>query len=998
MRSASSFAGARYAMLLRRLPLCLALAGLVAAAQPSTVRFTPYGVDDGLPSADVLSVAQDSVGFVWFGTKDGVARFDGVRFHVWRHRPGRADGLPSNIVNVVHVDSAGTVWAGTVRGVARLDATTGRFVRVAEDALARVGAQAVYGLASDGSGLWVSGPNGVFRVSPQGNVRKAISGVSRTPDVLSVGGAVWFRERACRLSPTTGRCERPRLPEGVRPLALWEADGATLALTDGQPGVWEVWPRVRQLRALAPFPILPSNRLGQSRPSTVAVPLQDGLFLYRPSWEAPVQIGVAEGLPGRDVRGAIVDRQGGVWAATDRGVGRWAPPIAAFRAVTGADGLPDDRVNGLATTPDGSLWIATNGGLVHRQPGGAFRLVPRLPSDASPYRRGVWRVARAAGGGLWLGGKASGLQRYWPETGRVVTVEAPARLLDAEEYLGVRDVVDEGGRVWVATSVGLALRDGGGWRAFPIGPGGPPGAANAVLPDGEGGAWVGTDGGLVRFRSGRIEPVAGPAGTALVWDLVTTPVDPDALWLGTVGSGACRLDRASGRTRCLTTADGLPSNVVHRIETGAGALWLGTDRGVVRLDPTTYETAVFTAADGLHGDVVDLMSSHRTPSGMIYMGGPGGYTAFDPRTVSAPDRRPPVVLSAVEAGDRPADRFVASGDTVRLERGARRLAVAFAALDYRRPERNRYRYRLAPLEAEWTETDGAAAEARYAALPAGAYTFEVVGSTSAGVFSSEPARLRVEVPPAWWERRAVQALGAALALALVGAAGWRAVRRSERRQAEAAEVSRRLAASREGERLRLAREIHDGAVQHLYRVGHDLDRLATAVAPPERDGVAAARSGLDEASADLRAVLADLRPPHVGTLGAAAAVREAARRFGDAQPQTEVDLDLEATGRRWPVPIQHAAVRIVQEALSNAAKHADASAVRVRLAEADGGALVEVADDGRGFDAAVADLALVRDEHFGLVGLRERAESLGGRLAVTSAPGAGTTVRAWLPL
>ncbi|MEM0964299.1 MAG: ATP-binding protein, partial [Bacteroidota bacterium] len=425
-----------------------------------------------------------------------------------------------------------------------------------------------------------------------------------------------------------------------------------------------------------------------------------------------------------------------------------------------------------------------------------------------------------------------------------------------------------------------------------------------------------------------------------------------------------------------------------------GALWLGTDRGLSRFDPVTETVATFTSADGLHGDVIDLMSSAKAADGTLFMGGPDGFTGFDPSSVAARQAGTPVQFSSVIAsGVRRAG--VTAGDTVRLSHDLRQLAVEFATLDFTAPSRTEYRYRLLPYETTWTNADARSAEARYAAVPPGEYVLEVLSSGPNGGFGETPSRLYVHAPPLWWERASIQLLGLILALGGVGAIGWRATQRAERRRAEAAEVARRLAASREDERLRLAREIHDGAVQHLYRTGHDLDVLAETAGV---QAVAPVRASLDEAAGDLRAVLADLRPPQVGTLGAAAAVRAAVDRFSETYPEVQIDLDLAVTGRRWPASIQHAAVRIVQEALSNAGRHAEASALKVRLAEAGEHAIVEVADDGVGFDTGVSAVDHVRGGHFGLAGLRERAAGLDGTVEVASAPGRGTRILARLPL
>lgn len=985
------------------LTVALAVFAAVPMAQPiadaPSVQFRYIGLDDGLPSPRVNSIAQDTRGFVWVATNDGVSRFDGVRFQTWRQGAG---GLPSNVVFDIHVDRSGTLWLATEGGLARFNVGRAQFSEVAEHALDSLGVGTVRYLNSDRGGLWMSTRSGIYHLGPGDRVTVRERGALSAALLTRVGDTVW--SRSCNLSVLPPCRIFWGSPEPA-PRVSWVENGRTY-FTSVNGEVYRMGARDTVV-ARWPADITSSPLSAIASPERAWLGSETGLTLYLPQQDKAVRVGAASGLRGSDIQVLYEDHQGGVWVGTELGLHRWTPPRAGFRATTPSEGLGDTRVNGLALL-NGDTWIATNGGLFQHRPDGSFQRHlggQRLKGSA------VWQVIPAQGGGLWLGGKRFGLHRYWPDTGRREPVREISRLLGVEPNgslinVPVRHLAEREGRLWVGSSFGLAVREPDGrWRGFVAGEGGRDGLSNAAVNttyrDSQGRTWIGSDGGVDEFlvergafrHTGLTRDLDAPT----VWHITEIDADPGVLWIATVGDGVCRYDPETDGARCLTTADGLPSNAVHRIEPGDGALWLGTDRGIARLDVVTGQVATFTEADGLHGDVIDFMSSARADDGTILMGGPGGYTSFRPQDVRPSDFQPPVRFVSVEIAGKPT-RTVSAGDTLSLRRGGRRFAAEFAALDYTQPSSNRYRYRLAPLEETWTEATGAV-EARYAALPPGEYVLEVMGSNYAGVFSPEVATLAVSVPPAWWERSAVQTLLMLLALASVAGLGWARTRRSDQRRAEAVEVSRRLSASREAERLRLARELHDGTMQQLYRVGHDLDRLATLVPDTERAEVSTARATLDAASDELRGVLSDIRLPQVGTFGAAAAVRAVAERFQDAQPDTHVVLSLGASGRHWPVEIQHAATRIVQEALSNVARHAQARSVRVALGETDDGqACIEVDDDGRGFDARISEVDHVRGDHFGLVGLRERAEALGGRAEVTSTPGLGTRVRAWLPL
>lgn len=980
----------------------LAVLASGAAAQErdeASYVFQQFGVEHGLPSERVTAITQDAAGYLWVGTRDGLARLDGVRSRVWRHQPGSTDGLPANVIGALHVDAAGTLWVGTSNGLARFDAEREQFHRFAEVELRAAGLRNFYALASDDGGLWTATPSGIHRVRLDGRTERLSADVGLR-FVTMDDGDVWIPQSACRLRDRPVRCQPVPTLGTTDFLTVWREGDRTLAVTVGGD-VWEMLPTTRRVARWSPVRRVvfgPSDAVVAS--SRYWLSTVDGLFVYDIRSERLARIR----LESRDIRSLFVDRQQAVWVASDRGLYRFGRTDPAFEAMTEERGLPDPRVNGI-TTLDGDTYVATNGGLFRRSADGRWR--GYFEGDLA-YAHGVWQVTPGRGGGLWVGGKAFGLRKLSPETGEWEQELGPASEPDANPFSGgrfpVRAVRVDGDRVWVGASAALAVRTPGGeWMAYTRDQGGgdglPSSASNIIHIGDQGRVWIGTDAGLVEASpEGDAFRQIPEVGRPVIWDIAESPSDPGALWLATVGNGACRYVPETGDTQCYTTTDGLPSNGVHRIEAGAGVLWFGTDRGLVRFDPTTAAVTTFSRADGLHGDVIDLMSSHRGEDGRIYVGGPGGYTVFDPEAVAVQKPPPPPRFTSLVSGSR-AIPGVTSGDRIRLGPDARRFSVSFATLDFTAPRRNRYRYRLHPLEAEWTNTNALGAEARYSAIPPGEYVFEVQGSGHSGAFTPEPARLMVSVPPRWWERAGVQATGVLALIGAVAGIGWGAVKRSERKRREAAEVAARLAGVREAERLRLARDLHDGAMQHLYRTGHDLDRLASSslASGEDRAAVVSAREGLNQAAGDLRAVLSNIRPPHLSTLGVGGAIEAVARPFRVTYPEIDLVVDLQTTGRSWPPDVQTAAFRIVQEALSNAGRHAGASTVRVALREERAG-IVEVEDDGRGFDTSVPDVDRVRASHFGLAGLRERAEAAGGDLTIQSAPGRGTVIRASLPL
>ena len=481
----------------------------------------------------------------------------------------------------------------------------------------------------------------------------------------------------------------------------------------------------------------------------------------------------------------------------------------------------------------------------------------------------------------------------------------------------------------------------------------------------------------------------------IVWSVAESVADPGALWAATVGGGLARIDRATERVECVTAADGLATNSVYGVVADAdGRLWASTTSGLTRVDPVSRDVVQFSTADGLAGDAFNLMAQLRLADGRLAFGGPHGLTLVDPGAVTA-RQAPDVVITGVERQGRRLPGVPA--EALRLPYDASSFGVRFAAMDFRAPRRNRYRYRLVGLDDGWQQTDGTSARATYAGVPPGRYRFEVRGAAGDTPFS-EAVVLAVEIVPAFWQRawfRLVLGLGLT---ALVGASVIRARRRRQRwaarEQSEALEVRRRLAEARERERVRLARDLHDGPVQTLYRVGHDLDRLGAT--SDQGDAVEPVRARVGDVAGELRQLLTELRPTLVEHLGLGPALRVVGRRAEDRFPDLAVTVrdeggaEIDPTGRL-------ALFRIAQEALQNVGRHAGPAAVTISLGAADDGVRMTVQDDGQGFALPDRMVSLARTEHFGLLGAQERAEAVGGTFGVRSEPGRGTTLSVWVP-
>lgn len=1043
------------------LALLVAVGATAVPAQPFRPRFNRLALDEGLSQSTVMAALTDRSGYLWLATEDGLNRYDGYGFTVFKNDPANPHALSDSYVLALHEGADGTLWIGTSDGgLNRYDPRTGRFAAFGHDPddSTSLANGRVTALAQDRHGrLWVATRGGgLDRLDPAtgrfAHFRHDPANPASLPgdDLwalhLDRHGKLWIGTRgaglAC-LEPGTGRFRRfrhdPADPSSLPHddvLALHEDAGGALWVGTMGGGVARLDPASGRFTRFghdaANAASLPSDLvsavLSDRRGAVWVGTWGEGLAQLDPGTGRATRFRHDPADPyslGDDYVRSLYespDESDLIWVGTvSGGVAVLDPAQEVFGLVrhdaADAASLVADYVRAFAETPDGALWVGTRDGL------------SRLDRGAERFRHFVHESGRGGSlaasyvralladrdGTLWVG-SAGGLDRYDARTGRFQHV--PHVLDDGGDQNARRvyALVDgSDGLLWAAARRGLYAYDRARGRFVRhLTADVPPGADSLhaltdteviSLAEGSDGAlWAGTAAGL-----NRVDPITGRVTHYRhdSDDPATLPHDrvfsihptADAVWVGT-NSGLGRLDPDTGRVRRYTEADGLPNGLVYGIlEDTRGRLWLSTNRGLARFDPATETFRAYDASDGLQSNEFNQGAFYRAPDGDLLFGGIGGYNRFDPEAIADNTHRPPVVLTDFRVFDRSVTPARTADGAIRLTHDQRFVAFEFAALDFANPARNRYRFRLEGFDDEWQEA-GTRRYVSYTNLPGGRYVFRVQGANADGVWNVEGLAIPVVVAPPYWETAWFR-LGLVLfvlGLGFGGAWAWQRARLRlvEKSRDEVIEAKRRLAEGREQERLHLARELHDGPVQDLYSANLQL-RLASQAL--QADGtLTPVEATLGRVGGALRAICGDLRPPALSPFGLAAALRSHVEALRSAHPDLHFDLALAPDGQRLPEDVRLALFRIAQEALSNAARHARARAVRVVFTMDAGEAVLEITDDGRGFRPPARPIEGARDGRFGLLGMAERAEAHGGHLTVRSAPGAGTTARAVVPL
>jgi diguanylate cyclase (GGDEF)-like protein len=779
----------------------------------------------------VNSIFQDSRGFLWLGTEDGLNRYDGYDLTIYEHDPTDPWSLPNDTVWSIAEDGAGDLWVATEGGgVARWDHARDRFVRYRhpEDERERDQVRTLH-VAADGK-VWLgTRERGLEVLDPETGKVRSFRHDPQEPTSLShdsvfaiVGsrlGGLWVGTDGGldRFDPASGGFEHVSLPaageepSAPRVRALLEARNGELWIGTSGGGLIQLDPAGRRHevfrhdpRRLRSLPHDVVRALLEDEEGSLWVGTAGGLahFERRASHFHTYRhdSGRIESLADDYVMSLYQDRGGLIWVGTrSGGVSRWDPDTRVFGRHAPSDGgLSHGTVTSFAPAPDGVLWIGTLGGGLHRfdRRSGAMERFDADPADPGALSSDrVSALLLDRGGSLWVGTLDGGLNRLDPGAPAFRVYRHDPDRPGSLAADGVTSLLEDvRGVLWVGTFGGGLQRFDprtGGFEGVPLGADGEEGLSSpkvlCLAEDPRGAVWIGTDGGgLDRFDWARRSfshvrhrpDDAESLGSDTVFSLY---VDPrGVVWAGTRGGGLTRLEPEAGleggyRARRYGKADGLPNGVVYGVQPDEqGRLWMSTNRGLARLDPESDEIEAWDVAHGLQQNEFTFGAHARGPNGELFFGGIDGFNAFFPHRLRTAERPPPLALTAVLVLNRPVPDLPPPWTLDRMELSYRNQVVTLelAAFDFAAPEHNRYSYRLEGLDSDWIDL-GEYRRVIFTHLDPGTYTFRARATNHDGTWTDEEVRLEIEVPPppwlSWWSYLGYSVL---VGLGLVGFVGY----------------------------------------------------------------------------------------------------------------------------------------------------------------------------------------------------------------------------------
>ena len=981
-------------------------------AQSAEFAIESWRTDEGLPQNTATAVIQTRRGYIWAGTYNGIAQFDGIRFQVFDS--SNTKGLANSRITSLHEDAAGAVWIGHDAGeVSRF--VEGEFTTIphpdewgrtpikdfAEDELGDVWALNQLGMALRLRDGRIVKPAGLMAENPFVNPCVAMDARARAY-VVRNGVVARFTSDGYAVMNFGDPAERPYY-DGIASAR----DGSVWVVGEGKV---RKWGGTNWAADVGTFPwtgltvtLMHETTAGRLLLGT----LQNGLLAFDPAtgW---FNLNRTNGLPQDWVCSLVEDREDNLWVGTHGGLA-----LLRERKVR-MQNPPDDwqgrPVLSIMRAHDGAVWAATEGAGVYRFKDGGW-------SHFGLGNLFVWSVFEDSQNQIWAGTWGGGLFRL--EQGSFVM--QTNLIAAADPVVALKE--SPAGTLWIGTGAGLVRMQSNVVERFAHLGGAAAGDVRVIEEGAHGELWLGTQGsGLGRFKDGQCQTfrtIDGLAGNFIISLCCETN---GTLWIGTLDMGLCRFK--DGRFSSITPAQGLLGNIIYHIEDDhLGNLWFNSPKGLFRvskqqlnacadgklprLEPLSYGRAEgMTTLAGTGGFTP---SGFRAPDEHLWFSTARGIAVVEPESAHPNPVRPPVWIeevfvegqslsmsreSAARSSRARSPGLVVPRNRVTLQPGRRQLDVQFTALSFTAPERVRFKYQLEGLDPGWVEA-GTRRRVTYPFLPPGNYTFRVTACNNDGLWSETGDALAIEVQPyfwqTWWFNPFLAILGAVVLALIFFLESRRRVRRKLERIAREREL--------EHERARIAQDIHDDLGASLTRIGMLSQSAAGDLSDPPR---ATANLNLiydttRELTRAMDEIVWAVNPRHDTLESLTNYISRFAQDFLEtAQIRCRLAMPLQVPEASVRSEVRHNLFLAFKEALNNAVKHSRANEVRITLQFVRGGFTLGVADNGVGFDQQRVSGG-VHPAGNGLRNLRSRLAQVGGHSQIHSAPGEGTRIEFFVP-
>jgi len=786
------------------------------------LRFESLGLEDGLSQSTVLAILQDQFGFLWIGTEDGLNRYNGYTFRVFRPDLNNPDTISDRWITSLYEDSQGYIWIGTRQGgLNRYNPATGNFTYYLHDSTdpESISGNYVTAILENTKGeLWVGTNYGLNLLDPQTgkferfnsdpDISTTISSNLITALFQDSRGILWIGTEDGRLN---------RFNSATKNFISYIYDPKNFSAVKG-----------RSIKSII-----------EDRNGDLWLASFEGLHRFKPSESSFTSYKHLRTKPSSLVSDTIqslyIDRSGTFWVGTNEGLDRFNPKTNSFvhyrHDPSDPTSLDNNIILSIYEDLGGVLWIGTFGGGLNKFNKGQSKFAyyhhePSNPNSLSANH--IFPIHADSSGNIWIGTYGGGLNRFNPHQGLFTHYlhdpENPNSLPSNEIY---SVYVDKTGTLWVGTAEALSRRNPASvnfthYTNDPADPeslaGGP---VQVIFQDSKGLLWIGTSNGLdlldpsigkfTHYQTNLTEPdtissnvitsiyedrdgilwvgtfdnglnrFSRETGTFIRYqrnredpqslsDNSITAIYQDKknnLWIATEGGGLNIYYPESNTFQHYTEKNGLPNNVIYGIlEDEFGQLWLSTNFGLSRFDPQKETFRNYTVSDGLQSNEFNIGAYVKGLDGKMYFGGINGLNAFLPAEVKDNTYAPPVILTSFNPGGQPDPELPQAEVLSQVNLGwpNNNFAFEIAALSFAEPGRNQYAYKLEDFDTDWNYIS-TSREGRYTNLAGGTYTLRFMGTNNDGIWNESDQTVQITVIPPFWQTWTFRIL---VTLAIIG--------------------------------------------------------------------------------------------------------------------------------------------------------------------------------------------------------------------------------------
>ena len=983
------------------LSLWLVFTALLLPAQPEGVALKRITTDDGLSHNYVASIARDTQGFMWFGTADGLTRYDGARCVVFRPVAGDSNSVSSNLILGLSLDPFGRLWVSTLKGLCLWDYEDRHFHRIPIKIPGHNKPVPVSHFHFDQKGYaWGTGDTFLLRINwrtMQVDRFNLPLGVGGGGTFVDSRGRIWVNiaGNLFRFFPETRRYEfqfgKTDPDPAKRTIAgflcedehrrLWCSSwGNGLFRLNEDTGTFEDFPDGPAITTVFLF-----DRHPLAGPIVWAGGGVNGLYWrlmlenrdihFPPRAKEPFSHNNT--LARTVFKDTLTDI---IWIGTDGGVEKYDPHDLKFTRIFFPDTIAPDQfsaISGIIKDPKHAdrYWIAIWGkGFVewNRRENHFRHFMEQKGKEANrgPRNNEIFDMAIDRHGKIWLA-ELGCVEEFDPETRRYRTFK-PDFPTPGINHKVLEIMVGKDGQIWFGSNYeGLYRLDPVSGKSTYIPLDGKKNYIRALAEDPSGRLLVGLADGFIRY-----DPASGHFDHLLPTDTINYPCNDfifdrqNRLWVAT-HEGLFRLDDQGRVAFVLNTTNGLQNKLVYGVEMDReDRFWLATGNGLCRYYPPTGRVDIYQRPDGLFDN--DISGTLRMlPNGELFTGFQDAFNLANTSRLPVNPYPPRLAIAGVFVSNKPVPWRL--GEPIVLRPGDNVVAFDIAALNYNQPGKTVLLYKLEGFDKEWVETRQNIIT--YTNLDGGDYTLLVHARNGDGFLSRQPVRMAIHVVPPFQKTVWFRLMILLLAGSVIGLLVY--FRQEQRRRLE---VIRR----------RIARDLHDDMGSTLSSI-----RFFSEVAQNQLDdrqaGVKNLLQRIGQSAASLSDAMQDIvwaiNYRHDNLADLASRMREFGLRIGEAR-NIRFSADL-------PEDLQHRNLRpdqrrniylIFKEAVNNAAKYADCTGIQVRLQWSRNKIFMEIQDDGKGFDPKTVQ------QGNGLANMRQRAADIGGKLEIQTAPGKGVRV------